>query len=97
MGVDLSSIIYKVFNDGTAIKINIIAGKEVQNISISWDSKKNRLNLFDIIEERIRYMDIKVIATRMIIEWSWKKIKCSIKGEFLFWKDKLDQIGILVC
>jgi hypothetical protein len=33
-----SSIMYNVFKDGIAMKSNMIAGIEVQNISVLWDS-----------------------------------------------------------
>jgi len=39
VGVRFSSIKYRVFIDGMAMKINIKAGKAVQNTSISCASK----------------------------------------------------------
>ena len=35
----ISSIRYKIRSDGRAIMIRIIAGKTVQTISISWESR----------------------------------------------------------
>jgi len=93
-GLEFSSIIYRVFNEGIAMNIKSMAGIEVQNNSISWASKKNLLNFFDLMDEINKYIVINVIVVKIIIEWSWKKIKCSIKGEFLFWKDNEDHVGI---
>jgi hypothetical protein len=59
---------YNVFNDGKAIKINIKAGIEVQNNSTSCASKKNRLYLLDITEDKIKYIHIRVIIVKIIIE-----------------------------
>jgi len=50
-----------------------MAGIEVQNNSISWASKKNLLNFFDLMDEINKYMVINVIVVKIIIEWSWKK------------------------
>lgn len=36
-----------------------------------------------------------VIAARITIEWSWKNIKCSMRGELAFWKDTLFHTGII--
>lgn len=96
IGWVISSIMYKVLRDGIAIKINIRAGREVQNNSISCASKKNRLKELFNIEIDIKCRVIKVTITKMIIEWSWKKIRCSINGEFLFWNEILDQVGIVI-
>lgn len=94
LGIIVSSIIYKVFREGMAMNINIRAGRVVQKSSISWASKKNRLKDLDKVDEVIRYKVKIVTLTKITIAWSWKNIKCSIKGEFLFWKDKADQVGI---
>jgi hypothetical protein len=69
-GVIISSIIYRVFKDGIAMNINIIAGKVVQNNSISWASRKNRLNDLLMIDEMIKWRVKIVTLTKMIIEWS---------------------------
>ena len=39
----------------------------------------------------IIYLTKLVIRIKINIEWSWKKINCSINGEFLFCKFKFDQ------
>jgi hypothetical protein len=59
---------YRVLRDGIAIKINIRAGREVQNNSISCASKKNRLNELFKMEIDIKCRVIKVTITKMIIE-----------------------------
>lgn len=53
-GLMFSSIKYNVFKEGIAINNNIKAGSLVQNNSISWASRKNRLKFFDKTEEKIR-------------------------------------------
>lgn len=53
-GFGNSSIMYKIFNDGKAIKISIKVGIDVQNNSISWFSWKNRLNLSQTKEVKIK-------------------------------------------
>jgi len=94
LGVMVSSIIYRVLREGIAINININAGMDVQNNSISWASRKNRLKDLLTIDENIKWRVRIVTLTKMIIEWSWKNVKCSINGEFLSWNDNLDQVGI---
>jgi hypothetical protein len=84
LGLIISSIIYKVFKDGIAINTSIIAGRAVQKNSISSAPKKNRLKLLVEIALNKLYKTIVVILIKIIIAWSWKKIKCSIRGEFLF-------------
>lgn len=49
-GLGNSSIMYRIFKDGKAIKISIKVGIDVQNNSISWFSWKKRLNLLQISE-----------------------------------------------
>lgn len=44
----------------------------------------NRLNLFIFIDVTISDIVSMVIESTIIIVWSWKKDKCSIRGEFLF-------------
>lgn len=53
-GFIFSSIRYRVFREGIAINRSIRAGILVQNNSISWASRKNRLKFFDKIEDIIR-------------------------------------------
>lgn len=83
-GEIISSIIYKVFIDGSAIKISRNAGIDVQKISVWCDSKRNRLNALIFMD--LTNIDIvsRVILAIRIIVWSWKNDKCSIRGEFLF-------------
>lgn len=90
----ISSNKYNNRKDGNAINNKIIAGKIVQIISINWPDKKNLLVILLIIIEIIKYPTKIVIIIKINIEWSWKKINCSIKGEFLFCKFKLDQVAI---
>lgn len=67
------------------MKIKIIGGIIVQINSIIWFSEILILiNLFLIIKIII-YVIINMIIIIIKIVWSWKKINCSIKGEFLFW------------
>jgi hypothetical protein len=54
LGVIVSSIIYKVFKEGMAMKISIRVGIAVQNSSISWASKKNRLKNFPLMDDSIK-------------------------------------------
>jgi len=54
MGFMLSSIRYKVLNEGIAIKIITKAGRVVQNISVILDSNKNRSNISNIREADMR-------------------------------------------
>jgi len=37
---------------------------------------------------------IEIIKIKIVREWSWKKINCSIRGEEAFWKPRLAQVGI---
>lgn len=70
----VSSVKYKIFNDGIAIKIKINIGIIVQINSIVWPWSKNRLiNLLLIIRDIIKKIII-VIKIKIIIVKSWKKI-----------------------
>jgi hypothetical protein len=80
--------------DGIAINTSKNAGMEVQNSSVSCDSKKNRSTSFDFIEDNIIINVRELIAKIMTIVWSWKKHKCSIRGEFLFCRLIVFHIGI---
>lgn len=93
-GDTISSIIYKVFIEGRAIKTNKNAGIDVQNTSVWCDSSINRLNLFISIDIIIIDSVNVVILIIRIIVWSWKKDRCSIRGEFLFCIPTLFHIGI---
>jgi len=87
MGLRFSSIKYKVFKEGIAININMIAGRAVQNSSVSWDSNKNRLKVFFESNDIINILNVRIVIVKINnILCSWKKVKCSIKGEFLFCK-----------
>jgi len=81
----VSSIKYRRWSDGIAIKIKIKGGVIVQMSSIIWFSRIliliNLLLIMKIIIYVIKNMIIEIIK----IVWSWKKISCSIKGELLFW------------
>ncbi len=83
-----SSIIYNVFKEGKAMKINITAGKIVHKISITCLSTVNLLNIFDNVKEINRYKEKITIIITITIEWSWKNKICSIVGEAQSWKDK---------
>jgi len=78
LGVLVSSIRYKVFRDGRAMKINRKAGRIVQIVSISCPSIMNLLKLFPRIIEVTKYSVKTVIKIKMIIAWSWKNRMCSI-------------------
>lgn len=66
----------------------------VQKISINWFCIINLLvilfNKIDVIEYEI----IIVMDNKIIIAWSWKKIKCSIVGELASCKFIMDQVEI---
>jgi hypothetical protein len=94
-GEMFSSIMYRAFIEGRAMKINMADGRIVQIVSISCPSDMNLLNLFLTIDDAIMYRVRMVIVTRMIIEWSWKNSNCSIVVEFLSWNDNAVHVGIL--
>lgn len=94
LGDFVSSIRYKVFREGRAIKISSNAGRIVQIVSISCPSITNLLNFFLIISDKTRWIVRIVIKVKMIIAWSWKNIICSIAGEILSWNDKAVHLGI---
>lgn len=67
-GLKISSVIYKIFRDGIAIKIKIIIGIIVQIISILWFCKINLLfKLFNINLNKI-YIIIIIIVNKIINE-----------------------------
>jgi len=77
-GVFVSSIKYRVFREGRAMKIKRKAGKMVQIVSISCPSIINLLKFFPKIIEVTRYRVKIVIRIRMIMAWSWKNRICSM-------------------
>lgn len=83
LGFEVSSIRYKIFIEGRAIKRSITAGRIVQIVSISCPSMRNLWYLFLITIEIIMFSVMIVIRIRMIIEWSWKNNSCSILGDVL--------------
>lgn len=91
-----SSIMYRVFIDGSAINTKRKAGREVQNSSVSCDSNKYRFISFDASDMLIIMSVIVVMDAIRIIVWSWKKQRCSIKGEFLFCRLIFPHIGIIL-
>jgi len=80
-GVLVSSIRYKIFSDGRAIKISMNAGRMVQIVSISCPSAINLLKFFISSSEVSTYKVRIVMAVIMIMAWSWKKRICSIDKE----------------
>lgn len=62
-----SSMRYRVFIEGRAIKISMVPGRIVQIDSISCPSAMNLLNFFPFIKDAIEYRVIIVIKDRMII------------------------------
>lgn len=93
-GLFVSSIKYRIFNDGIAIKINIIAGRTVQINSMDCSSISIRFVNFLNDNIVIMYPTQIVIATIIIIVWSWNIINCSIIGEFASCKLILDHVEI---
>lgn len=72
----------------------MIAGIIVQMVSISCPSIRNRDENEFVIIFAIMYNVIMVIIIIINMEWSWKKIICSIIGEFLLENIILDQVII---
>lgn len=89
-----SSSIYKRRRDGNAIKIKVMAGMIVQIVSISCPSIRSRDENEFVMILIIMYKVMIVIMKMINIEWSWKKIICSIIGEFLLENIILDQVII---
>ena len=58
---------------------------------MNWFSEILILILLFFIINIIIYVIIIMIIIVIKIVWSWKKINCSINGEFLFWKFSLNQ------
>lgn len=80
-----SSIRYNSCKDGTAIKINTIAGSTVQIISIVCPWRRKRFLYLLVNNDPIIYPTKVVIITTIIIIWSWNIISCSISGADLSW------------
>lgn len=72
----------------------MIAGRIVQINSIICPSSKNRLINLLANKLSIMYPTKIVIINKIIKVWSWKKTICSIKGEALFCKLRLDHVAI---
>lgn len=70
----ISSVRYKIFNDGIAIKIKINIGITVQISSIVWPWRRNRLIRVLFIIIVIINKIIIVINVKIIMVKSWKKI-----------------------
>jgi len=77
-GVFVSSIRYRVFREGIAMKISNTAGRMVQMVSISCPSMMNLLKVLPKVVDMVRYNVIMVIRIKIIMAWSWKNIICSI-------------------
>lgn len=83
----ISSVKYKIFNDGSAIKIRINIGIIVQINSIVCPWSKYRLIiLLKIIINIIKEINM-VIKIKIIIVKSWKKIIISYVGELESWRE----------
>lgn len=93
-GVFTSSNKYSNRSDGRAIKIKMIPGKIVQIVSISCPCKRNRFVYLFIINIINMYKTNDKIIVKIRRVWSWKKISCSIKGEALFWNNRLALVAI---
>lgn len=93
-GLLISSNKYNNRREGKAINIKIIAGITVQIISMVCPFNKNRfVNLLNN-NKIIKYKTNTVIKIRISKEWSWKKINCSINGDTLSCKFRLDHVAI---
>lgn len=70
----ISSVRYKIFKEGIAIKIRMNIGTMVQINSIKWPWSKNRLIILFFSIIIIIKKIIIVIKIKMIMAKSWKKI-----------------------
>lgn len=70
-------------------------GVIVQNNSNEWDSSILTPKFFIETDFNKLNLTIVTIKIKIVIVWLWKKINCSIKGEFAFWKLRHDHEGIL--
>jgi len=96
-GVLVSSIKYRVFSEGIAMKISRTAGRIVQMVSISCPSIINLLKFFPMVVDNVKYNVIIVIKIKIIMAWSWKNMICSIVIDVVSWKDSAIQFGIIFC
>ena len=76
-----SSIRYRSRREGSASVSRIIAGMIVQTVSTHWASEINRQVYLFNIRDRSAYPTKDIIRIKIIIAWSWKKIKFDIIGE----------------
>jgi len=87
-------MMYNRCREGSAIKINTIAGMIVQIVSIICPCSKSRwLYLLNRIDSRICPTMI-VIIIRMSRVWSWKNDNCSISGDALSCNSRVFQVAI---
>lgn len=78
------SLIYRIFNEGKAIRIRIIMGEIVQINSMRWPCRRNRLMSLFFVKIKIIKRIIMVIVIITNIVKSWKKIIRSKMGELEF-------------
>lgn len=76
-GFTISSIKYKIFNDGKQIINRIIIGIIVQIISILWFFNKNKFENLFINKSKIIYTVNVEIIIMIIITILWNEIKLS--------------------
>lgn len=93
-GLFTSSNKYNKRKEGRAIKINVIAGSNVQINSINCPSNNKRLIILFKNKVLIIYPTITVIIMRITKVWSWKKISCSMRGDIASWRLIFDQFEI---
>lgn len=77
-----------------AINNKIIAGKIIQIISKEWLDRNLLFVIGEIIKVTIIYIIKIVIIIKMSMAWSWKKINCSIKGEFPFCRLRFSHVAV---
>ena len=63
------------------MKVRIKAGRMVHKISISWPSRRDRLDMLLKMILNIMYPTKIVMIIKIRRVWSWKKIICSITGD----------------
>jgi len=81
-----SSIRYKSRREGRASVRRMIAGTIVQIVSTHCASVIVRVVYLFNIRENMAYPTKDIIITKIIIAWSWKKIKLDMIGEVASWK-----------
>lgn len=77
----ISSIIYRIRRDGSAIRIKITAGRIVQIVSTSWASIVLVWVNFVVNISVIIYSTNELIRKTIIKVWSWKLVSSSIIGD----------------